>query len=206
MRKSFWWWQCSHRYTISLHTPFSPSLISLMGSVDVKHHVYLLPPRALLLPLVEGCSTRWWCGGRRTPSCKRSCRQEVGMLPDGTGGWLMLMDWGSAWMVCWWQPPLALFGLSRPEVTLCGWRDVKFQELLKLQLLFSFSILLYTCTIVCVCVCVWACIFFVQRIVPQIWVGVRPHRNHYYSVASSLCQQLNITQNGEKKKKKLLFF
>ena len=25
-----------------LHSPFSPSLISLMVSVDVKHHVYLL--------------------------------------------------------------------------------------------------------------------------------------------------------------------
>ena len=37
----------SDRYIISLpsphlHTPFSPSLISLMVSVDVKHHVYLL--------------------------------------------------------------------------------------------------------------------------------------------------------------------
>ena len=51
MRKSFWWWQCSVRYIISLsphfHTPsppppFSPSLISRTVSVDVKHHVYLL--------------------------------------------------------------------------------------------------------------------------------------------------------------------
>ena len=49
MQKSFWWWQCSDRYIISLsphlHTPFPPfcpSLISLMVSVDVKHHVYLL--------------------------------------------------------------------------------------------------------------------------------------------------------------------
>ena len=46
MQESFWWWQCSDRYIISvfpnLHTPFSPSLISLMVSVDVKHHVYLL--------------------------------------------------------------------------------------------------------------------------------------------------------------------
>ena len=49
MQKSFWWWQCSDRYIISLfpnlHTPspppFSPSLISRMVSVDVKHHVYL---------------------------------------------------------------------------------------------------------------------------------------------------------------------
>ena len=46
MQESFWWWQCSDRYILSLfphlHTPspFSPSLISLMVSVDVKHHVY----------------------------------------------------------------------------------------------------------------------------------------------------------------------
>ena len=46
MLKSFWRWQCSNRYIISLshhlHTPFSPSLISRTVSVDVKHHVYLL--------------------------------------------------------------------------------------------------------------------------------------------------------------------
>ena len=48
MQKSFWWWQCSDRYVISLsphlHTPFptfSPSLIYRTVSVDVKHHVYL---------------------------------------------------------------------------------------------------------------------------------------------------------------------
>ena len=47
IQESFWCWQCSDRYIIShfphLHTPFppfSPSLISLMASVDVKHHVY----------------------------------------------------------------------------------------------------------------------------------------------------------------------
>ena len=49
MQGSFWWWQCSDRYIISLSPhlntpfpPFSPSLISLMVSVDVKHHVHLL--------------------------------------------------------------------------------------------------------------------------------------------------------------------
>ena len=50
MQESFWWWQCSDRYIISLPLPpppyplppFPPSLISLMVSVDVKHHVYLL--------------------------------------------------------------------------------------------------------------------------------------------------------------------
>ena len=48
MQKSFWWWQCSNRHIISLsphlHTPFSPSLTSLMVSVDAKHHIYLLTP------------------------------------------------------------------------------------------------------------------------------------------------------------------
>ena len=46
MQESFWWWQCSDWYILSLfphlHTPspFSPSLISLIVSVEVKHHVY----------------------------------------------------------------------------------------------------------------------------------------------------------------------
>ena len=52
MQESFWWWQCSDRYIVSLSShlhvpfppPFSPSLISLMVSVDVKHHVYFLHP------------------------------------------------------------------------------------------------------------------------------------------------------------------
>ena len=39
--------QCGDRYIISLsphlHTPVPPSLLSLMASVDVKLHVYLLP-------------------------------------------------------------------------------------------------------------------------------------------------------------------
>ena len=47
MQESFWWWQCSDKYIISLSPPtsippFSPSLISRTVSVDVKHHVYLL--------------------------------------------------------------------------------------------------------------------------------------------------------------------
>ena len=57
MQESFWWWQCSDRYTISLSPTsilppspppptFSPSQISLMVSVDVKHHVYLLTNEA----------------------------------------------------------------------------------------------------------------------------------------------------------------
>ena len=42
MQESFWWWQCSDRYIMSLfpnlHTPFPTSPVP----VDVKHHVYLL--------------------------------------------------------------------------------------------------------------------------------------------------------------------
>ena len=49
MQGSFWWWQFSDRYIISPppFPPFSPSLISLVVSVDVKHHVYLLLERQL---------------------------------------------------------------------------------------------------------------------------------------------------------------
>ena len=68
MQESIWWWQCSDRYIISLfphlHTPscpFSPSLISLMVSVDLEHHVYLLqlhnppppPPPSLISLMVS---------------------------------------------------------------------------------------------------------------------------------------------------------
>ena len=60
MQESFWWWQCSDRYIISLsphlrtplpphRTPIpipisSPSVISFMVSIDVKHRAYLLTP------------------------------------------------------------------------------------------------------------------------------------------------------------------
>ena len=64
MQESFWWWQCSDWYKNS-HTsctylppppPFFPSLISLMVSVDIKHHVYtargtVTVTSFLLLPL-----------------------------------------------------------------------------------------------------------------------------------------------------------
>ena len=53
IHKSFWWWQCSDRYTISPPpphhhphptsippSPFSPSLINLTVSVNVEHRVY----------------------------------------------------------------------------------------------------------------------------------------------------------------------
>ena len=56
MQESFWWWQCSDTIVsssvgmiVSLLPPppyplppFSPSIINLTVSVDVKHHVYLL--------------------------------------------------------------------------------------------------------------------------------------------------------------------
>ena len=61
MQESFWWCQCSDRYIVSLsshlHTslpPFSPSLISLMVSVDVKHHVYFIYP-----PSPSQCVCMW---------------------------------------------------------------------------------------------------------------------------------------------------
>ena len=64
MQESFWWWQCSDRCITSLfpnlHTPstppppFSPSL-SLMVSVDVKHHVYLFRGQG------RGLFLKWVC-------------------------------------------------------------------------------------------------------------------------------------------------
>ena len=68
-QKSFWWWQCSDRYIISLsphlHTPFpplSPSLISLVVSVEVKHHVYCLwwNLRTLYLHTCQVRYCRWF--------------------------------------------------------------------------------------------------------------------------------------------------
>ena len=46
----------SHVNVPPLHAPFppfSPSLISLMVSVDVKHHVYLLTSRVIVQELCE---------------------------------------------------------------------------------------------------------------------------------------------------------
>ena len=55
MQESFWWWQCSDRYILSvsphIHTPFPPSLIRHMVSVDDKHLVYLLTHPYSLPPL-----------------------------------------------------------------------------------------------------------------------------------------------------------
>ena len=62
MQKSFWWWQCNNRYIISLppYSPFSPSLICLMVSVAVKHHVYLLWPLLLIFTMVLKDVTEKW--------------------------------------------------------------------------------------------------------------------------------------------------
>ena len=67
MQKSFWWWQCSDRHIVSLfprlHTPppphFSPFLISLMVSLDVKYHVYLrmLSDGLYLLSVARKCKS-----------------------------------------------------------------------------------------------------------------------------------------------------
>ena len=58
MQESFWWWQCSDGYNLPPSSPtsipsslFSPSLISVMVSVDVKHHVYLLTTSILPSPI-----------------------------------------------------------------------------------------------------------------------------------------------------------
>ena len=78
MQKPFWWWQCSDGYIISLFFPpppppppasiplpprpplppaVSPSLISLVISLDVKHRVYLhTPPVRFYIQLVRSVS------------------------------------------------------------------------------------------------------------------------------------------------------
>ena len=64
MQESFWWWQCSARYIYSffplppppyLLPPFSQSLISLMVSVNIMHHVYLLTYLLRSLAFTDGC-------------------------------------------------------------------------------------------------------------------------------------------------------
>ena len=91
MQESFWWWQCSDRYIISLsphlHTPyppFSPSLISLMVSVDVKHHIYLLAPALRSLHNVEVASWKLVWMKRRPHSLICDWHQQQ-ILPNTAG-------------------------------------------------------------------------------------------------------------------------
>ena len=83
MQKSFWWWQCSDRYIISvsphLHTPFppfSPSLISHPVSVDLKHHVYLLMAVKKKKKKLPTWVTCFQCLHTvQGPGCAAKCRQ-----------------------------------------------------------------------------------------------------------------------------------
>ena len=66
MQKSFWWWRCSDRYIFfplpppPYHLPsFSPSLISLTVSVDVKHHVYLLMKKGASFDGLQATLPSW---------------------------------------------------------------------------------------------------------------------------------------------------
>ena len=118
MQESFWWWQCSDRYIVSLSPhlhapfpPFSPSLISLMVSVDVKHHVYLL---TYLQEEEEEKEKEWSqpsathlfsCEGRHTPP-----RQGAGSLPQHWwhGYGRCTRSWSpDSWPGTWssWHPP-----------------------------------------------------------------------------------------------------
>ena len=97
MQESFWWWQCSDRYIMSffphLHSPFSPSLISLMVSVDVKHHVYLL---TLSLPVWRHNLWRPWRSVFHSPKrrhgtpCSNSGCSSMLTRGQVLGKWLFL--------------------------------------------------------------------------------------------------------------------
>ena len=91
MQESFWWWQCTDRYIISLfphlHTPFpsfSPSLINLTVPVDVKHHVYLLTTYCMRVH--ELCESR---GGRPGLSVLMNLTVSV----DVKQHWTVLRHW-----------------------------------------------------------------------------------------------------------------
>ena len=80
MQKSFWWWQCSDIHNLPLPPPpyplppISPSLISLMVSVDVKHHVYLINP-----------FQRAWCKLHQSWKQRRRITKEDTSLSDLEG-------------------------------------------------------------------------------------------------------------------------
>ena len=72
MQGSFWWWQCSDRCMLPPPPPPPPSLISLMVSVDVKHHLYLLK-----VSYVCAYDRKWF-----SESCFWS-RHRAGTVPYG---------------------------------------------------------------------------------------------------------------------------
>ena len=100
MQASFWWWQCSDRYIISLfpnlHTPFPPSLISRTVSVDVKHHVYyLLTWCSICYPTSEDIKnqrTNNWC-----PRVQELCDSRGGRpglpVPNSPSPWYSRTGW-----------------------------------------------------------------------------------------------------------------
>ena len=108
MQESFWWWHRSDRYIISffhhLHTPFtrfSPSLISLMVSVDVKHHVYFL-----LFDLFNAVY-------RETRTEPPGGFWLLGEVVVGVGGWNVVVGPGG------WNVPFP--ALSPPFCIKIGW-------------------------------------------------------------------------------------
>ena len=84
MRESFWWWQCSDRYIISLPpsslTYIRQSLTSLIVSVDVKHHERR--KRTPLFPHIHSLFLNKPCGfcGRNAPWEKKNERTNKRFL------------------------------------------------------------------------------------------------------------------------------
>ena len=134
MQKSFWWWQCSDRYIISLsphlHTPFppfSPSLINRTVSVDVKHHVYLF---FTLMNMYTVTACAWRAPGIVTVSTavhKRgaNCRHMV------------------LWYA-WWYRWTHLYNAESADVCVCVCVCV--------------CACVRTCLPACMCVCVHVCV------------------------------------------------
>ena len=110
MQQSFWWWQCSDRYIISLFPPsipppFSPSLISLVVFVDVKHHVYFLtlPTTSMMWCRCYGewvgfCHRITAVARKRSPSFCQKCRWQVTAKHAYTLRMWLCMKWHGAWL------------------------------------------------------------------------------------------------------------
>ena len=138
MQEPFWWWQCSDRYIISLcpHLPtlfphFSPSLLSLMVSVDIKHHVYLLTSETD--ELVRQLITDWRQTNWRQFWLMRHTRSDTRSSQDGGGGLLakarfehatswspaQCLTTGPQQYACWGQKQQAINFTG--ELTRLGW-------------------------------------------------------------------------------------